>query len=421
MSLIRDDPATGHEGLNVVRMGAGGGGYEYPNTGYNHTTGALSPETMDFSVLSRTPVSGTATSYTHTMPDGSKEIFALSNGAATFPRWVFLTSVVDPQGNTTTINYDGTFRITSIVDAMGRSTTFTYGLTSHPLLVTKVTDPFSRTTQLTYDASQRLASITDPAGITSSFTYSSTEPTFVNSLTTPYGTSNFSDTINSHDTPETNTRSLTLTDPLGFTDYLYYYQNPAVIPATDPTCLIPTGLPSNDNGTLGWRNTFYWDKHAFAQGVTLSAGNIIAEDFTKAYTTHYYHDLINNNLTSRGIGSVKPPLEHRQWFTYVSQGGSSIAGTFDVSYFSGRVLDDLSTQLTADTWNGYNLPVTHIDPLGRETKYTYATNNTDVLTVQQLTTLPSTFTTIATYGSYNSQHEPPDLYGCRRPDLALYL
>ena len=47
-----------------------------------------------------------------------------------------------------------------------------------------------------------------------------------------------------------------------------------------------------------------------------------------------------------------------------------------------------------------------IDGVGRTTKYTYATNNIDLLAAQQLTTSPSTYTTIATYGSYNTQHEP---------------
>ena len=111
----------------------------------------------------------------------------------------------------------------------------------YPLLVTKVTDPFGRTHRsFTYDTSQRLASITDPAGITSSFTYSATEPTFVNPLTTPTAPRISPTRVNSHDTPTTNTRSLTLTDPLGYTDYLYFYQNPAIYPATDPACLVPT-------------------------------------------------------------------------------------------------------------------------------------------------------------------------------------
>ena len=98
---------------------------------------------------------------------------------------MFLTSVIDPQGNTTTLNYDASFRITSIVDPMGRSTTYTYGLTAYPLLITKITDPFGRTAQMTYDISGRLSTITDPVGITSTFTYSTTETTFVNSLPRP--------------------------------------------------------------------------------------------------------------------------------------------------------------------------------------------------------------------------------------------
>ena len=109
-----------------------------------------------------------------------------------------------------------------------------------PLLITQITDPFGRAAQLTYDSSGRLSSITDPVGITSSFTYSGTEPTFVTQLTTPYGTSTFSDTPNPNDTPETNTRSLTLTDPLGYTHYLYYYQNPAVTPASESPWLTTT-------------------------------------------------------------------------------------------------------------------------------------------------------------------------------------
>ena len=188
-AYVQDNPSGV---TNIVRVAAGGGGFTnfYSNNVYP-------PEPQDSSQTVRVPASGTpVTSYTRTMPDGRKEVYGLSNGATTNPRYFFMTSVTDPQGNTTTLNYDSTFRLTSVVDAMGRSTTFTYGLTSYPLLVTKITDPFGRFSQFTYDASQRLASITDPVGITSSFTYSTTEPSFVNQLTTPYGNSTFNDTIN---------------------------------------------------------------------------------------------------------------------------------------------------------------------------------------------------------------------------------
>lgn len=402
---VWDDPGTNREGWNVRRYASGGGGYDYQNS-YNRTTGTWPAEVTDNSQMWRTPVLGVATNYEHRLPDGSKENFTLSDGATTYPRKLFLTSVTDARGNVTTLNYDATFRLTSVVDAMGRSTTFTYGLTSFPLLVTQITDPFGRTTQLTYDTSQRLATITDAMGITSIFTYSSTEPTFVNTLTTPYGTTNFSDTPNSHDTPETNTRSLTIKDPMGFTDFTYFYQNPAITPSTDNTCIVPVGLSSNDDGLLQWRNTYHWDPHAFALGVTVdSSGNLLSEDFSKAYLTHWYHDQITN-FTATAVGSVKPPLERRIWFNHPNQSTYYNSGTLDRPTFVGRVLDDGTTQLTGATYNAFGLPLTTTDPMGRQMQYAYATNNQDLLTVKQRTALPSTFTTIATLGSYNSQHEP---------------
>ena len=57
-----------------------------------------------------------------------------------------------------------------------------------------------------------------------------------------------------------------MTDPLGYTDFLYFYQNPSITPGTDSACIVPTGLSSNDNTYLSWRNTYHWDKHAFALG-----------------------------------------------------------------------------------------------------------------------------------------------------------
>jgi RHS repeat-associated protein len=410
MDHITDYPGTGNEGYEVGRHAAGGGGYAYI-WNYNHTTGCLPRETTDESLICRTPVSGTATSYTRTLPDGTVEVFSKSDGATSYPRRMFLTSVTDPQGNTTTLNYDTSLRITSVVDAMGRSTTFTYGLSAHPLLITQITDPFGRTSQFTYDSSLRLASITDPVGITSSYTYSTSEPTFVRQLTTPYGTSKFNDLPVSTDAQWDAYHSLTLTDPLGHTDYVYFYQNPNIIPATDPSAIVPVGMSSTDNGYLQWRNTYYWNPHAFTLGATIdSSGRPLTHDFTKASLIHWYHDEVTF-YAARMIASTKPPLEHRTWYNHPNQTHVYTGGTYDASTYTGRVLDDGSTQLSTDTYNAYGLPLTHTDPLGRATKYTYDTNNIDLLTVQQLTTSPSTYSTIATYGSYNSQHLPATYTG----------
>lgn len=412
--FIDDNPINANS-YPVTEVPGGGGGFLYPNviSGY---TGEYFAEPWTGAINFRSPIGGGVPTFTRKKADGGVEHYTLSDGATTAPRHIYLTSETDPQGNTTTYNYDTSLRLTSIVDAMGRSTTFTYALPGYPLLLTQVTDPFGRTTQLTYDTSGRLATITDPIGITSSFTYSTTEPTFITNLTTPYGTTTFNDTPPPSDPFYTNTRSLTTTDPMGNTDFLYYYRNSTIVPSTDPSAIVPTGMLTNGNGRLEWRNTFYWDKHAFALACTLSGGVVTAHDYTKAFIYHWNHDgVTNSNMTGATPESTKAPLENRVWYNYpLPYLGSSIyTGKVNNVSVAGRVLDSGATQLFKTNYNATSsfpsVPdnlLSTTDPLGRTTKYNYATNNIDLLTVQQLTTSPSTYTTIATYGSYNSQHEP---------------
>ncbi|MBV9504498.1 MAG: hypothetical protein JO323_05775 [Acidobacteriia bacterium] len=316
LSYVQDDPT--HAGSTVTRAYSGGGGVNYLT--YSTTAGNFDAEVQDDSYTYRIPITGAVTSYEHRMPDGSKEVYALSDGATSFPRKMFLTSVVDPQGNVSTLNYDSSFRITSIVDAMGRSTTFSYALTASPLLITQITDPFGRSAQFTYDTSGRLASITDPIGITSSYTYSTTEPNFVTQLTTPYGNSTFNDTINPNDPPKTDTRSLTLTDPMGYTDYLYYYADLTIVPSTDTA---PTGM-FVDSTLLNTRNSFEWGKHAWAVcvaagGCTISGGVPQSQDYSKADIEHWLHWKGNNNYMSGTLGSSKRPLDSRVWTDFAGQ------------------------------------------------------------------------------------------------------
>ena len=117
----------------------------------------------------------------------SKEIFSQSDGSTSYPRRIFLTSVVDATGNAVTLTYDGSFRITAITDSLGQSTTLSYDLAGDPLKITRVTDPFGRFATFEY-TSGKLIRITDPIGIQSEFGYESGSD-FINSMTTPYGTS----------------------------------------------------------------------------------------------------------------------------------------------------------------------------------------------------------------------------------------
>jgi len=410
LSVINYNPQNGYSGP-LYHLTAGGGGLQFVNIdGY---TGQYEAAQWDGSITTRHPIGGGTPTFTRNLADGTVENYTLGNGATVAPAFAFLTSSVDPQGNTTTYNYDSTFRLTSVVDAMGRSTTLSYGLPSYPLLVTQITDPFGRSSQLTYDTSQRLASITDPMGITSSFTYSASEPSFITQLTTPYGTSTFSDTVDASDTVETDTRSLTMTDPLGYTDYLYFYENPAIVAATDAAAIVPTGMTTNGNGLLQWRNTFSWDKHQFASGVTMSGGVVTAHDYSKALITHWAHSRWDVSAVGEVPESVKPPLEHRIWYNYPVQTSAYNEGTLHQPSATGRVMDDGTSKVSKATYNTTNaqppLPgnlLTTTDELGRSTKYNWATNNIDLLTVQQLTTSPSTYTTVATYGSYTTGHRP---------------
>lgn len=424
-AYIQDDP--NNPGSSVTRIASGGGGYDYSvlasvgASTYSSATGAFTAETYDDSQLIRIPATGPATSYQRQLPDGSVEVYGLSNGATTSPRYMFLTKVIDPQGNFSTLNYDNQFRLINVTDATGRQTTFTYGLTSAPLLITKITDPFGRFAQFSYDSSLRLQSITDPIGIVSTFTYGdASQPNFVTQLTTPYGTSKFSDILNPND-PNTGTlleNSLAMTDPLGNVELVYVYQNQTVTGTSPSENVVPTGCIgsqciSTDNGLLEWRNTYYWDKHASANGgvSTDANGNPIAETWANATIYHWFHQCCSINYLSNQIGSIKKPLEaYREWTNYPNQSQNYYTGSLIRPTLTGRVLDDGTTQLSGATYNGLGNPLSSTDGAGRTTQYSYAANNIDLLTVTQMGG-PTTYLPIANFSNYNSQHEPQTYVG----------
>ena len=118
-----------------------------------------------------TLVSKSPVTYERFLKHGSVELYTQADGSPTYPRHVFLTRIVDPQGNALSLSYDGKLRLTTLTDATGPQTTFSYGPASSPLLVTQITDPFGRSAVLTYDGAGRLSSITEVIGLTSSFTY----------------------------------------------------------------------------------------------------------------------------------------------------------------------------------------------------------------------------------------------------------
>lgn len=424
-TYIQDDP--NNPGSGVKRVFGGGGAYEYDVvantqtsyiTMYDTATGKFQPESYDSSVLQRFPATGAVTSYKRTLPNGTVETYGLSNGATTAPRIIFLTSIADPSGNTTTLNYDGSFRLTSITDAMGRSTTFDYTISGSPLLVSKVTDPFGRFTTLGYDANKRLSSITDPVGIVSSFAYANAlAPNFVTSLTTPYGTSSYSDVINPNDpNPQGQvTRSLVAKDPMGYVEYAYLYQNPTVTGTTAETHV--PGTMYND-ANAGLRNTYFWNKHQSASGgVTLDAnGNPIAQNWSKPKIYHWFMQCCNDNYISGDLMSTKEPLESAWTLTMrdlITAPSARTGRTRDVtktSHWTGSTYPYNGFMYSETTYNPLGYVLTTLDSANRKMRYTYAANNVDLLTAERLYLRPNAFTewytTTDTYSNYNAAHQP---------------
>jgi RHS repeat-associated protein len=177
--------------------------------------------------------------YQRVSPDGTIEVYNLADGSGNY----FLTQVIDPQGNAATINWDVVnMRVTSIADANGNLTTVSYVSNtvgnSGYYLISGLTDTFGRSAAFAYESNTYLISITDAVGLVSSFTYQS-GASFINSLTTPYGTTLF----------ETYT-------PVGSPDR----------PPRGLRFMFPDGTQSVIENWIGHtRETYFWDRHAMSQ------------------------------------------------------------------------------------------------------------------------------------------------------------
>ncbi|BBU64376.1 hypothetical protein MSC49_43110 (plasmid) [Methylosinus sp. C49] len=393
LTYIHDDPTD--PGANVSRYN--GGGEEYYYTGYSSSTGRFTAETIDGSILtldSQNPIR-----YRRLRPDGTVQIYASpQSGQFSFSRRVFLSQVIDPQGNALTLDYDGQMRLLSVTDATGRQTTFSYNPLGQSLQVTGITDPFGRTAKLNYDTTfGNLTSITDVIGLTSSFTYISYS--YIDSMTTPYGVTNFSFTSAATAGPP---RFLQITDPLGYSEREEWLE-PAPIPGSEPASAIPQGMPvTPTNQYLEYRNSFHWDKNQYVLAGCTPTGGC---DYTKARVRHFTH-APNSSLKSTTIDSVKEPLENRVWFSYPGQSSSVFSGSYNKPIAIGRVLDDGSTQLTQnayDTSSFFNL-TQQIDPIGRVTQFSYAANDIDLLSIAQ-STAKGVLTPVAQF-TYNDKHRP---------------
>jgi len=354
LSYVTDDPNNGAANVSVYVRGGGTETY----TGYDPTTQSWARDPQSHALLVRTAI-GT---YQKQFPDGYVYVFGQSDGSAGYPRHIFLSAVIDPQGNEVDLNYDGNNRLQTIKDATQKVTTFYYDdAPGWYYRVTRVVDPFGRTASFQYYDDGRLFSMTDAVNLTSSVVYE-TGSNFVSALNTPYGQTTFSHGENGTQ------RWIETADPLNGKERVEFRDDAPGI--ADAEASAPAGF---FNTELQLRNTFYWDKKAYAVGYG---------DYTKAHVTHWLESA--DGTTTIGIvENEKPALENRIWYTYDGQTAGNLAGTSNRPTQIARQFDGGGVQLTQFTYNSLGYPLSRIDPVGRSTAYTYQANNADLWKVTQ--------------------------------------
>jgi RHS repeat-associated protein len=291
------------------------------------------------------------------MPDGSSQTYSQPDSSVSFPRKVFLTAETDPQGNTLTFVYTDNLQLTAITDALGQVSRFTYAdETSHA--ITSMTDPFGRTALLAYDAQGRLVSITDAIGLTSSFTYGAGD--FIDSMTTPYGTTRFT-------TGDNGSRMwIEAQDPLGGRERAeaVIVHDSTIGPRLLPAPEVPTGF-TQYNGNFDAGLTLFWGKRAMA---------LAPNQVSSAEMTHWLEDPATHR--PRGvIRAFKKPLEGRIWYAYegqlTSHGADARLKTVARILVPGTPTSVPVEQITRYTRNRLGRVCTLTDPMGRVTRYTY--------------------------------------------------
>ena len=353
--------------------------------------GAYDPSWQSRALVVR--VSTSPLRYERRLRDGSVEVYGVADGGAAGQKRIFISAMIDRQGQSVEFTWDAQFRLIAVTDAIGQVTELEY---EHPVdtrRITGVTDPFGRTASLHYAPDGMLASITDIIGMTSSFTYGSSD--FLASLTTAYGTTTFRREADPQDSWWA--RMVEATDPLGDTEHLHMEWQTTALTATVPANEVPTGFEGK-NHTLDHYNTFHWSKRAWKTA---------PGDKSKAVITHW---LLMNETPAGQLRlavphSVKKPLESRTWYMYPGQGTTSnVVGWFKQPSSIGRRLDDGSSQIWDYTYDSFGNVLSATDPLGRRTSYVYASNGIDLLEVRQTTGAENQL--LASFSNYTAQRRP---------------
>jgi RHS repeat-associated protein len=266
-------------------------------------------------------------------PNGSTQQFQTFAGVS------YLSSITDPNGNTTALTVapmsGSTLRVTQITDPVGRSLNLSYDSNAH---LTSVTDPLGRAIAYAYNSSGTLISKTDPNGGVTQYKYDSQNN--LTSVIDPRGVTQFQSTF------DANGRVIQQVRPDGgVIQYAYTLANP--LAPTSPVIQTVVTDP------LGNQTTYRFNVEGFLTDVTDSLGQ------TKSFTL----DPGTNQVTQ-----ITGPAQ-------CSACGTPGAGNVSFTYDSmGNVLtmtDALGNTTTFTYSSGFNKITSATDALGRSATYSY--------------------------------------------------
>lgn len=240
------------------------------------------------------------------------------------------TSIKDPSGQVSTMQWSSPGDLIAATNALGQTTRIEYNAIGLPL---RETDPLGRISIYTYDSLGRLTATTNPAGETTSFTY---------------------DVLD---------RLITSTDALGRTVRYSYDAVGRVLSLTDPANQT-TRYTYDTNGRLATRTSPDGRRHTYAY----RADNLVSSVTQPNLTTISFSYDAAKRLTQESAGGLLTSISYnlRGEPTSLNHGGYTIARSYDAA---GRLLTENQGGTPVSLLRNAEGERTSVTALGRTTTY----------------------------------------------------
>lgn len=288
-----------------------------------------------------------------------------------------LTAVTDTYGRAITFTYNAQHKLASATDPAGRTTTFQYDSTGHKL--TNLTDPNGKSLQYSYNILYQITAKVDKDGRAFSYSYANYEPVSVKdgggasaaTLSNPNNWATDSTQLAMYQTRVYLPSTTSVTDGRGNVWRYQYDSHGYLTNATAPDGAVTkysydpaTLLLSSRTDADGNTTTYQYD----------SQGNMTSATDAIGHTSTYTYEPVFNMVTS-----VTDPRGRVTTYTYDGDGNrlqetDPLGDTRQWTYDShGNVVSatDFNGNTTTYQYDSFGNQITITDPLGNATTTTY--------------------------------------------------